>query len=112
MVKGTRRFRYILFSVTYPEHGQRATFAEFIRTLQPRTEDFVSTNTKERGAWVVHFDGTTGILKCHYQEKDHAIDLLRSLKTIGATPVAITTIATSGTIQGLPVKKNPSSLRR
>jgi RNase P/RNase MRP subunit POP5 len=106
-VKGTRRYRYILFYVTSTEQDQRVTFPELIQALQHYCMDIFSKNMKELGVWIVHFDGTTGILKCYYQEKEHAIALLQSLKNIDAKSIAITTHATSGTLQGLLGKKIP-----
>jgi RNase P/RNase MRP subunit POP5 len=45
-----------------------------------------------------------GILKCHYTEKEQVIQILRTIKKIGTTPVTITTHVTSGTIHGLTTK--------
>lgn len=106
-MKGTRRHRYISFHVTYKKNAAVGTQLELIQVLRDRCYVVCSKNTKELGLWVVSFDGKTGILKCHYREKDNVTKLLRSLDNIGTKPVKITTSRTSGTIQGLIQKKLP-----
>jgi RNase P/RNase MRP subunit POP5 len=81
------------------------TDTELIQALRQQTHDLFSKTAKELGLWVVQFDGTTGIIKCNYQEKEHTIQLLQSLKKIGSKSVALTTYATSGTIRGITDKK-------
>ncbi|DAC72413.1 MAG TPA: hypothetical protein DSN98_05380 [Thermoplasmata archaeon] len=105
IVKGTRRHRYIGFCAAYQPQNHAPTNTELIQALRQATYDLYSKNTKELGLWVIRFDGTSGILKCHYREKEHAIALLQSLKKIGPTTITITTHATSGTIHGLGEKK-------
>jgi RNase P/RNase MRP subunit POP5 len=104
-VKGTRRQRYISFQIIYENTGPAITQSELIQTLRQRSYEGFSKTTKELGLWVIQFNGTTGILKCHHREKENMIQFLKSLQNIGKKQVTITTHATSGTIQGLTVKK-------
>jgi RNase P/RNase MRP subunit POP5 len=106
IVKGTRRHRYIDFHVSCENKESLLTKTDLIRALRQHTYVLFSKNAKELGFWVVQFDGRNGILKCNYQEKEHSIQLLQKLKTIGSKPVNITTHATSGTIHGLTNNKN------
>jgi len=76
-----------------------------MQALRQHTSALFSKNFKELTLWVVQFDGIHGILKCHYKEKEHVLQLLQSLKKIGTKPVTITTYSTSGTIRGLAAKK-------
>jgi RNase P/RNase MRP subunit POP5 len=69
--------------------------------LRKQAYDLFSKDAKELGLWVVRFDGTTGIVKCRYREKDRTIQLLQTLKKIGSKSVTFTTYATSGTIRGI-----------
>jgi RNase P/RNase MRP subunit POP5 len=64
-----------------------------------------SKSLKDLGVWVIQFDGTDGIIKCHYREKEHLIQILISLKNIGQTAVKVTTSSTAGTIKA-SLKKN------
>jgi RNase P/RNase MRP subunit POP5 len=105
IVKGTRRHRYIGFRVTLLENNHPLTDTELIRALRQQTHDLFTKEAKELGLWVVQFDGTTGIVKCNYQEKEHTIQLLQTLKKIGSKTVTFTTYATSGTIRGITDKK-------
>jgi RNase P/RNase MRP subunit POP5 len=73
--------------------------------LRKQAFDLFSKDAKELGLWVVRFDGTTGIVKCRYREKDRTIQLLQTLKKIGSKSVTFTTYATSGTIRGINDKK-------
>jgi RNase P/RNase MRP subunit POP5 len=108
IVKGIRRHRYIDFDCVCEEQNPIITKSELIQTLRQHISSLSSKNFKEPTLWVVRFDGTRGILKCHYKEKEHAIQLLQSLKKIGIKPVTITTHSTSGTIRGLADKKHTS----
>jgi RNase P/RNase MRP subunit POP5 len=81
------------------------TDTELIQALRQQTHDLFSKSAKELGLWVVTFDGTTGIIKCNYKEKEHTIQLLQSLKKIGSKFVIFTTYTTSGTIRGITDKK-------
>lgn len=105
IVKGTRRHRYIFFKVTYDTAHAFASQKELLQALRQSTFELFLKNTKELGLWIVRFDGTTGILKCHYRETENVKQLLRSIKNIGTKPVIITTHATSGTIHGLTAKE-------
>jgi len=107
VVKETRRHRYISFHVTYKKDAAVGTQSELIQILRERCYVVCSKNTRELGLWVVSFDGTTGILKCYHQEKDNVTKLLQSLDKIEKKPMTITTLRTSGTIQGLAQKKLP-----
>jgi RNase P/RNase MRP subunit POP5 len=109
IVKGIKRHRYISFHVSYEKKYSLLTKTELIQALRKHTSIIFSKNTKELGFWIVRFDGTNGILKCNYQEKEHGTQLLQSLKTIGAKSVTITTLVTSGTIHGLTNNKNKRS---
>lgn len=105
IVKGIRRHRYIDFHI---ESKEQTTFTnpELLQALRQQTFELFSKNLKDLRLWVVRFDGIKGILKCHYTEKEHVIQILQTIKKIGTTPVTITTHATSGTIHGLIAKKN------
>ena len=105
IVKGTGRHRYISFRVSLVGNNHPLTETELIQALRQQTHDLFSKAAKELGLWVVKFDGTTGIIKCNYQEKEHTIQLLQSLKKIGSKSVTFTTYATSGTIRGITDKK-------
>jgi len=109
ILKGTRRNRYINFHVEYGDQSQMITNSELIRALRQQSSELFSKNLKELRLWVVQFDGRQGILKCHYTEKDHVIQLLVSLKIIGTKPVTIMTYSTSGTIRGLKGKKQKNA---
>ena len=104
-MKGTRRHRYITFHVVCEGENPLIAHTEFIQALRRLTVELFSKDFKELGLWVVQFDGTQGILKCRYTEKERAIHLLCSLKRIGMKPVTVTTLSTSGTISGLKDKK-------
>lgn len=104
-MKGTRRHRYIFFKVTYDQAHTFASQRELLNALRQSTFERFLKDTKELGLWIVRFDGTTGILKCHYRETENVKQLLQSMKSIGTKPVSITTHATSGTIHGLTDKK-------
>ncbi|MBN2599486.1 MAG: hypothetical protein JXA75_03010 [Candidatus Thermoplasmatota archaeon] len=108
IIKGVRRHRYIAFNVICELPHSLLTKADFIQALRRHTFELFSRTAQDLGLWVVQFDGTKGILKCHYSEKDHVRHLLQSLQTIGAAPVHITTRSTSGTIRGLTKKKHIS----
>ena len=105
IVKGTRRHRYISFRVALVGNNHSLSDMELIQALRQQTHDLFSKAAKELGLWVVQFDGTTGIIKCNYQEKEHTIQLLQSLKKIGSKSVTVTTSTTSGTIRGITDKK-------
>ena len=81
------------------------TNSGLIQALRQQSFELFSKNLKDLRLWVVQFDGTQGILKCHYTEKEHVIQLLLSIKKIGTKPVMISTRSTSGTIRGLAEKK-------
>ncbi|MFA5101939.1 MAG: Rpp14/Pop5 family protein [Candidatus Thermoplasmatota archaeon] len=108
IVKGVRRHRYIALNVICEQPHPLLTKADFIQALRRHALELFSRTTQDLGLWVVQFDGTQGIVKCHYTEKDHVRHLVQSLQTIGFTPVRITTRSTSGTIRGL-TKKKPMS---
>lgn len=101
IVKGIRRHRYIKFHVKTIGRSSSPTKLELIQALRTQTWDVFSKDVNEMGLWLVCFDGTTGIVKCKYQEKEHIIQLLHSLKKIGSKHVELITYATSGTIRGL-----------
>lgn len=105
IVKGIRRHRYIDFHV---ESKEQILFTnpELLQALRQQTFELFSKELKDLRLWVVRFDGIKGILKCHYTEKEQVLQILRSIKRIGTTPVTIITHATSGTIHGLTSKKN------
>jgi RNase P/RNase MRP subunit POP5 len=100
-VKGTRRHRYISFQITYKDETEQVTQQAFIGALRRSASERFSNNMQELGLWVIRFDGTTGILKCHYRQTERSKTLLHSLTTIGSTAVTITTHETSGTIKAL-----------
>jgi RNase P/RNase MRP subunit POP5 len=104
-MKGTRRHRYIAFHVDQNDQNLTITNSQLIQELRQHATELFSKSVKDLRLWVVQFDGTQGILKCHYTEKEHVIQLLLSIKKIGTKPVTITTHSTSGTIRGLAHKK-------
>jgi RNase P/RNase MRP subunit POP5 len=77
---------------------------ELIQAIRQQTQDLFSKTAKELGLWVIHFDGTTGIIKCNHKEKEHTIQLLHSMKKIGSKSVSFATNVTSGTIRGITDK--------
>ena len=105
MIKGTRRHRYISFRISFMGQNYPITETELIQAIRQQTHDLFSKTSKELGLWIIQFDGNTGIIKCNYTEKEHTIQLLQSLKTIGSKSVVCTTSATSGTIHGITHKK-------
>ena len=109
IVKGNRRHRYISFRVSFMGQNYTITETELIQAIRQQTHDLFSKMSKELGLWIVQFDGNTGIIKCNYTEKEHTIQLLQSLKTIGSKSVTCTTSATSGTIHGITHKKRKRS---
>lgn len=108
-MKGTRRHRYIAFYIVSEGERLPITQTEFIQALRSRTIELFSKDYKELGMWVVQFDGTQGILKCRYTEKERMIRLLCSLKRIDMKPVTITTLSVSGTIHALKRKMQKTS---
>lgn len=104
-MKGTRRHRYIFFKVSYDQAHGFASQKELLQALRQCAYEQFLKNIKELGLWIVRFDGTTGILKCQYQETENVKQLLKSLKNLGTKPVVVTTHATSGTIHGLTEEK-------
>ena len=105
IVKGTKRHRYISFRVSLFENNHLLTNKELIQALRQQAQDLFSKTVKDLGLWVIQFDGTTGIIKCNYQEKELIIQLLQSLKQIESKSVTFSTYATSGTIHGITNKK-------
>ena len=101
IVKGSRRYRYIGFQVKIKGKQNAFSESDFIHTLRQQAHEVCSKDAKELGLWLIRFNGTQGIIKCNYQEKEHVMQLLIQLKNVGATPVRITTHACSGTIRGL-----------
>jgi RNase P/RNase MRP subunit POP5 len=104
-MKDTRRHRYITFHVDQDDQNLTITNSQFIQELRQHAFEIFSKSVKDLRLWVIQFDGTSGILKCHYTEKENVIQLLVSIKKIGTKPVSITTCSTSGTIRGLAHKK-------
>ncbi len=100
-MKGTRRHRYIDFHIETTEQKGVLTNSELLQALRQQAFELFSKNLKDLRLWVIHFDGTQGILKCHYTEKDNVIQLVQAIRKIGMSPVIITTGSTSGTIRGL-----------
>jgi RNase P/RNase MRP subunit POP5 len=101
IVKGIRRYRYISFQLKTTGQQGSPTESELIQALRKQASDLFSKDAKELGLWMIRFDGARGILKCNYQEKERAIQLLLKLKNIGSNHIKITTHACSGTIRGL-----------
>ncbi|HIG99690.1 MAG TPA: hypothetical protein HA258_03815 [Thermoplasmata archaeon] len=104
-MKGTRRHRYIAFHVDQDDKKYLASTSQLIQELRQQTSTLFSKNLKDLRLWVIRFDGRDGVLKCHYTEKEHIIQILISIKKIGESSVTITTSSTSGTIHGLSTKK-------
>ena len=105
IVKGERRHRYIGFHITFFEQNQVLTKSGLIHAIRQHTQVLFSKDPKELGLWLVQFNGTTGIIKCRSQEKEHTIALLQSLENIEGKSVTVTTRSTSGTIHGLKQKE-------
>lgn len=108
-MKGTRRHRYISFQIKYENETEPVTQQAFINALRRRASELFSKTVQELGLWVIRFDGATGILKCQYRHTERCKTLLYSLRTIGSTPVIVTTLATSGTIKSLLTGNEPHS---
>ena len=72
-----------------------------IRTIRKQCNHLFKKDCKEMGIRLIRFDGTNGILKCNHIEKEHAIELLTSIRAIASNKVNVSTIATSGTIRAL-----------
>ncbi len=104
-MKGTRRHRYIAFHVDQNDQNFTMTNSQLLQELRHHATELFSKSLKDLRLWVVQFDGTDGIVKCHYTEKEHVIQLLLSIKKIGQKSVMITTRSTSGTIRGLSETK-------
>lgn len=98
-MKGTRRYRYIAFHVEYKDTRFIASMSQLIQDLRLQATTLFSKSLKDLGVWVIQFDGVDGIIKCHYMQKEHLIQILISLKSIGETTVTITTSSTAGTIK-------------
>jgi RNase P/RNase MRP subunit POP5 len=105
IVKGNKRYRYIGFRITFTGNTHSFTNSDLIQAIRKNTRDLFSKDVKDLGLWLIQFNGTSGIIKCHSQEKEHAMQLLQSLKKIGVASVHVTTSMTSGTIRGLTEKK-------
>ena len=58
-------------------------------------------NYKEMGIRIIKFNGSAGILRCNYLERENTIQILKSIKILNFKKVKIETIATSGTIKSL-----------
>jgi RNase P/RNase MRP subunit POP5 len=80
------RYRYIAF------HLDREVSREPLMNA-------IKARRGEMRAWLTYFDGEYGILKCGWLDKERAIELLRSIESIGNNEVKIETIRTSGTIK-------------
>ena len=104
-MKGTRRYRYIAFHVEYKDTRCGVSTSQLIQDLRLQATTLFSKSLKDLGVWVIQFDGTDGIIKCHYREKEHLIQMLISLKSIGHSAVTITTSSTAGTIKASLKKK-------
>jgi len=66
--------------------------------------DAVGEGATEKGAEemrlrIVLLEGRKGILRCSHLWKEEAIELLRSIETIGGKRVKVRTLGTSGTIR-------------
>jgi len=101
MIKENRRLRYIAFLVKTTGLRTHLTNTEVIEELRKRCTILFQKEWKQMGLWLIRFNGTEGIIRCHYREKDNMIHLLNSMKEIGMKKVEVTTLSTSGTIHGL-----------
>jgi len=72
-----------------------------IQTLYKTCQSLFSSTCKEKGFFLVHFNGNAGILRCPLTELENAKTLLQKIDTINNTSVTINTLATSGTIKSL-----------
>lgn len=90
------------------EENDLPTQSDVVQELRRQTKQLFSKDYKEMGLWLVRFNGTMGIVKCNYQEKEHTIELLQSLRYIGSRKVTVTTQVTSGTIRTLTHRKRSS----
>jgi RNase P/RNase MRP subunit POP5 len=100
-MKGTRRHRYIAFHIHYGDYEALVGHPQFLQELRQQAMELFSKSLKELRLWIITFDGTNGVLKCDYLQKDNVIMLLQSIKKFGDKPVTISTSRTSGTIHGL-----------
>ena len=81
--------------------GSLPTEAEFLQELRKQSRLVFHKELKDLGCWLIRFQATSGVIKCHYQETETMKALLRSLHSIGSSTVEITPEKTSGTIRGV-----------
>ena len=105
IVKDHRRKRYIRFHIKPLESNSLPTEAEFLQELRKQGRLLFHKELKDLGCWLIRFQTTSGIIKCHYQETETMKALLHSLHSIGSSIVEITPESTSGTIRGV-IRKN------
>ncbi len=101
MIKDQRRHRYIWFQVRSFGNGFLPTETEFLQELRKQGRLLYHKELKEMGCWLIRFQTTSGVIKCHYRETEALKTLLRSLHTLGSRPVEVTPTKTSGTIRGV-----------
>lgn len=101
IIKATRRQRYIAFIVRAKDTLKEMDDTEFIREIRIKCQRVLQKDWKEVGLWLIIFNGTEGIIRCHAKEKEHTMLLLRSLDRIGTVNVEVTPVKTSGTLKGL-----------
>ena len=106
----TREFRprYILFSISSDETLNNISRNDMIACLRLFCKELFNGSLKEKRFFLTRFNGKHGILRCQHTEKQAAINLLQSIKSINDKAVHIKTIATSGTIKTLIKKQNLS----
>ncbi|HVQ00692.1 MAG TPA: Rpp14/Pop5 family protein [Candidatus Thermoplasmatota archaeon] len=104
MVKGQRRYRYIRFQIKPLGKSPLPTEAEFLQELREQARHLAHSELRDLGCWLVRFQSTFGIIKCHYQATETLKILLSSLHTIKFSTVEITPERTSGTIRGVTYK--------
>ncbi|UCG69123.1 MAG: hypothetical protein JSV09_15280 [Thermoplasmata archaeon] len=92
----TARKRYIAFQITAPRIISRN---EFISAIREKEKD--EGNQEDVRPWLTVFENNKGILRCAHTNKEKAMRLLVSIKSIGRdkVPVKVVTLGTSGTIK-------------
>ena len=101
IVKQGNRKRYIGFIVKSKDEIDKK---DLIDKINNESIKLSLKNSKNKDFFLISFNDFKGILRCKHTEKDNAINLLNSIKTIKSKKVEIKTVGTSGTIKALKNK--------
>lgn len=85
-VVSKRRSRYIAFRVRADDPP---AFGDVVRAIRRRDDE----------AWLVEFDGRTGIVRCPHTSRDRTVEMLTGIDRIDDEPVQVRTLGTSGTLR-------------